>query len=254
MEIKKHLGKISNLGTRVMVIFRELPDDSEYCLVTEYERLPDFYKDNLEAVISSREAQGAQDLSQILTRTMFGDGEQMLNKLHQMGYLTKVETDRIDMEISANQSIKLSDLNKMINEQNIQPNTNPAVLSPEESAALLEESAANPVAPPAEAVTFDDPFATSDPLTAPENVATINKAEAELTDPNQLIGEIDDSISAMLKRADELVAKAKLLEEKRNQLSDTTQQPAMPVMPENEVVGESEVPKTAKKAKKNSKK
>ena len=43
----KHVGKLSNTGKKVVVVFRELPDDPENCLVVDTDALPDWFHDDI---------------------------------------------------------------------------------------------------------------------------------------------------------------------------------------------------------------
>ena len=46
VDFTKHVGRNKN-GTRLVVVFREIPDDEEHCLVVETDSLSDMYHDQL---------------------------------------------------------------------------------------------------------------------------------------------------------------------------------------------------------------
>ncbi len=60
--MKKHLGIVTNTGVRIAVVFREMPDDPDHCLVAEIDRMPDKYHDAMYEIINSSAAQKVHDL------------------------------------------------------------------------------------------------------------------------------------------------------------------------------------------------
>lgn len=109
----KHVGK-NHLGSKVVVVFRELPDDQNSCLVVESQSLSDMYHDNLMRVVESNAAQSTVDLYEVLGRSHFGDGQQMLNALHQRGLLKKYSIDQIIVEPMPNRTAPLREVNNQV--------------------------------------------------------------------------------------------------------------------------------------------
>jgi hypothetical protein len=118
----KHLGQ-SKTGTRLVVVFREIPGAEDHCLVVETDSLRDMYQDQFMREVNSKEGQGTVDLFEVLERRQFGDGTQMLNSLHTKGLLRKYPVTDIDMIPMTNRKVPLT----MVNDQiaGIQP-TDPA--------------------------------------------------------------------------------------------------------------------------------
>ncbi len=112
-EFKKHVGRNKN-GTRLAVVFREIPGAEDYCLCVETDSLTDMYHDQLLREIDSRDAQQTVDLFEVLTRRHFGDGEQMLNALHNKGLLRKYLVSEITMVPMPNREVKLQIVNEQI--------------------------------------------------------------------------------------------------------------------------------------------
>ena len=110
----KHVGRNKN-GTRLVVVYREIPSAEDYCLCVETDSLMEMYHDQLLREVNSRDAQAKDcvDLFKILERRHFGDGQQMLNGLHQMGKLVKYPVADIEMMPMPNRPVALS----MVNEQ-----------------------------------------------------------------------------------------------------------------------------------------
>ncbi len=112
-DFKKHVGRNKN-GTRLAVVFREIPGAEDYCLCVETDSLTDMYHDQLLREIDSRDAQATVDLFEVLTRRHFGDGQQMLNALHNKGLLRKYLISEITMVPMPNREVKLQIVNDQI--------------------------------------------------------------------------------------------------------------------------------------------
>jgi hypothetical protein len=119
----KHVGQVANTGLKCIVVFREIYDESgnvtdpNHCLIVETERLPDMEHDDVVRVVESAAAQEANQFYEIAHRSMFSDGINMLTKLHNRGYLKKYKTDQILMTPNSSTSVKLSEINEIINKQ-----------------------------------------------------------------------------------------------------------------------------------------
>jgi len=111
---KKHVGR-NHLGTRLVVVFREIPDDEAHCLCVESDSLPEMYHDQLMREVDSRDAQQTVNLYEVLQRRSFGDGGQMLNTLHSRGFIKKYPVEQIEMVPMPNRPVALSIINEQIN-------------------------------------------------------------------------------------------------------------------------------------------
>jgi hypothetical protein len=109
----KHIGQ-SKTGTRVVVVFRQIPDAEDYCLVVETDSLRDMYQDQFMREVNGKEGQGTVNLYEVLERRTFGDGTQMLNSLHTKGLLRKYPVKDIDMVPMTNRKVPLSMVNDQI--------------------------------------------------------------------------------------------------------------------------------------------
>jgi anti-sigma28 factor (negative regulator of flagellin synthesis) len=123
MATMKHIGRVDNTGMKCVVVFREIYDekgnvsDDKNCLVVETERLPDMEHDDMVRVVESDEAQSAPEFFEIAHRSMFSDGTNMLQKLHNAGYLRKFPTDQIILTPNNHTSIPLKEINEIIRKQ-----------------------------------------------------------------------------------------------------------------------------------------
>lgn len=110
----KHIGKHND--KKVLLLFREVPEESHMCLVVYSDLLPRLYHDELMKITESKLAQDSNSLSDVLHRSTFADGGNCLVTLHKSGWIKKVRTDQIRMTPNARSSIMLNELNKILNE------------------------------------------------------------------------------------------------------------------------------------------
>ena len=123
----KHVGQIINTGRRCVVVFREIPDEPNSCLIVDTEALVDWMHDDVINSVESTSAQAANNFYEYAQRALFTDGSNMLQALHAKGLLQKQETSNILMIPNSNTSVNLAELNKIIREQN---GDQPAVVPP----------------------------------------------------------------------------------------------------------------------------
>jgi hypothetical protein len=114
MAFLRHVGKHGD--RKVAVVFREVPGESHMALVVYTELLNQNIHDPMIQCIESDIGQNSQDLADALNRTYTKDGQLILQKLHAEGMLKKVQTELVVMTPQPNTRIKLSDLNKILDE------------------------------------------------------------------------------------------------------------------------------------------
>lgn len=107
----KHVGVNGN-QKKVVVVFREVPGDSDSALVIPTDNLPQLYHDDLIRAIESTNCQASLDPSEYLFRQSFHDGTNMLNTIHQRGWMLKVPTKSVVMTPRPGLNINLVDLNR----------------------------------------------------------------------------------------------------------------------------------------------
>lgn len=130
MNLVKHVGKYGEKPC--VIVFRELPNDTENCLVVQTESLEKVMHDDLMAVVVSTEAQEANDLSQVLHRRQFSDSSNMLSTLHYSKRLQKVPVDKVWLVPAPGQAIPLEAVNAEIRKINggyVPPKTDETHLS-----------------------------------------------------------------------------------------------------------------------------
>lgn len=130
----RHTGT-NHLGSKVVIVFRELPDDPNSCLVVESQTLNEMYHDQLMRVLESSEAQSELDLYTVLQRRNFGDGQVMLNALHGRGLLKKMPVEKITVSPMPNRTAPLSEVNKAIRENKMTPQEKQARAAQEKATA-----------------------------------------------------------------------------------------------------------------------
>jgi hypothetical protein len=95
----KHTGQLNNTGKNVVVVFMQLPDDTDHSLVIDTDALPDMYNEALRKVVESVEGQQAKNLADVLARRMSPDGSNMtmLQKFHMASRLMKTPITNVTM-------------------------------------------------------------------------------------------------------------------------------------------------------------
>jgi hypothetical protein len=117
MKTLKHVGKIKNTGSKVLVVFRTLPGESDMALVVQTSPLADAYHNAIIDVVDSDQAQESNEFGEIMFIRSFPDGRPMLQALQADGRLQKVSTSSIIMTPTPNSEIILAELNVLIAEQ-----------------------------------------------------------------------------------------------------------------------------------------
>ena len=118
MAFLRHVGIVKDLGTRVVVVFRQVPNEPNYCLVVETDTLPDRYHSDIMNAVESITAQEALDFYVYANRQFLSDGSNMLTGLHEKGYLKKMPTKNIVMRPAPNVDINLEELNNQLASMN----------------------------------------------------------------------------------------------------------------------------------------
>lgn len=131
--LTRHVGRIANTGTRIIVVFREIPDDPTHCLVVESDRLPDMYHDNIMKILNGKEGQNTTNFFEVLARTSFGDGRPCLQTLHSGGYLRKQLVSNVEMMPFPNQPVPLQIINAEISSSSASKNADEKEMTAEEA-------------------------------------------------------------------------------------------------------------------------
>jgi hypothetical protein len=138
--IMKHVGKYGE--KKCVVVFREVPDEPENCLIVLSDSLPELEHNDFMEVIGSLEAQGTGDVSNVLNRRQFTNGENMLNYLHFNKKITKVPVGLVSLTPTATDVIPLADVNaelRKLENDPVPPKTDPAHLAEGQARAVRTE-------------------------------------------------------------------------------------------------------------------
>jgi hypothetical protein len=111
--LMKHVGKVGEKPC--VVIFREVPNEPENCLIVESNSLNDQKHDDLMNVVQSAEAQESNNIADVLSRRQFTDGSNMLNDLHFSKKLQKVAVDLVFLTPTPSDKVSLKEVNAEIN-------------------------------------------------------------------------------------------------------------------------------------------
>lgn len=110
----KHVGKHGD--RKVAVVFREIPGESHMALIVYTQLLNQNIHDPLIAAIESDIGQTSENLADALNRSYTKDGQIILQVLHREGMLKKIQTEQVVMTPAPNQTIRLNELNALLDE------------------------------------------------------------------------------------------------------------------------------------------
>jgi hypothetical protein len=110
----KHVGKHNN--KRIVVLWRQVPNEDHMALVAYSDTLPRMIHDELMRVLESPVGQNSKDLSDVLFRTVMGDGRNALEVLHKEGFIKKVPTSQVLITPTAKSTVRLDELNGILDE------------------------------------------------------------------------------------------------------------------------------------------
>lgn len=151
MKLTKHVGVYGKKPC--IVIFRELPNDTENCLIVLTDNLPGQEHNDIINVVDSPEGQESNEISEVLYRRTMTVGGNMLEYLHNHKFLTKVPVNLVKLRPYPNQEIALEDLNRELrNMKNGTHQTQNDVRVPPEEQAPVAQTQALPEGESAETV------------------------------------------------------------------------------------------------------
>ena len=110
----KHVGRHDN--KKVVIAYRQVPDEDHMCLVIYSDALPSRVHDELMSVLESDVGQSSKDLADALFRSTMADGTNCLTTLHKGGWLKKVPCNQVIVTPNAKSSVRLDELNNILNE------------------------------------------------------------------------------------------------------------------------------------------
>lgn len=110
----KHVGRHGE--SKVVIAYNEVPNENHMALVIYTERLPDALHDSLMTVVEGQTGQSEKVLAEALHRSVTNDGTNLLQALHQGGWLKKVQTKQVILTPNAKTSVRLDELNKILHQ------------------------------------------------------------------------------------------------------------------------------------------
>ena len=110
----KHVGRHNN--KRVVIAYKQVPDEDHMCLVIYSESLPMRIHDEVMKVLESEVGQQANDFADALFRHTMADGVNCLTAIHRGGLLSKVPTNQVIVTPTSSSSVRLDELNTILNE------------------------------------------------------------------------------------------------------------------------------------------
>ncbi len=117
MKSLKHIGRIKGSGSKVLVVFRTLPGESDHALVLPVGSLTPDQHDSIIKLVETPQAQDAFEFGEIMFIRSFPEGQAMLTYCQQHNLLVKMPTTNVIMTPNTSDEVILSDLNVLIAEQ-----------------------------------------------------------------------------------------------------------------------------------------
>jgi len=114
MAFIKHVGKHGD--RKVCILFRQVPGEDHMCLVIYPEVMPAHWQDSIQKALESDVAQQSEELADALHRSFLPDGRPVLATMHQERMIKKLRTADVIVTPTPNATIRLDELNKMLNE------------------------------------------------------------------------------------------------------------------------------------------
>lgn len=114
MAFLKHIGKHGD--RKIVVVFRQIPGDEHMCLCIYPDLLATHWHDTIMKVLESPVGQAAEEFADALNRNLLPDGRNILGALHAERMMKRVNTEQVLMTPTINSNVKLSELNKILNE------------------------------------------------------------------------------------------------------------------------------------------
>lgn len=180
--LMKHVGKFGEKPC--VVVFREVPNEPDNCLIVESNSLIDQKHDDLMNVVQSAEAQESNNIADVLSRRQFSDGTNILNDLHFSKKLQKVPVDMVFLTPTPSDKISLKEVNVEINK--LDGGYTPPITDPISAGTQTISESAEIVAPDAsvaESLLVQAELLEQDAKTLLDD-AEAKKSEAFKLDPN----------------------------------------------------------------------
>jgi prefoldin subunit 5 len=196
----KHVGRHNN--RKIVIVYRQVPGEDHMALITYSDVLPRMVHDELMKCVEGVVAQNTKDVADVLFRTLMANGEGILQSLHANGWMKKVPCNQVIVTPTATASIRLDELNKMLNEME---------QGEEAVKKLADLDSQRGMRGNAEKDLFAPPNSRAGAADIPANVDVLTDADLA----NQRLNQAAD----MKRQAEQLLAEAKRLEQEAKELS-----------------------------------
>jgi hypothetical protein len=216
----KHVGKHNS--KKIVLLWRKVPNEDHMALLLYSDTLPRLIHDEVMKTLESAVGQNAKELSDVLFRTTMADGRNALEVLHKEGFIKKVPTSQILITPTAKSSVRLDELNNILDEMEKGQDAIDRLSQIDKEAGMAPQKRireGREVGMPPNNASVSR---TNQDVDATDTAATYLKgkiaSDGVLTDADLAQQRLDQAKS-MQKQAEQLLAEAKRLTEEAQQLS-----------------------------------
>ena len=121
MGIVKHVGR--HAEKKVVIVRRTVPNEPKNALIAYSDSLPTMFHDDLMKMLESDVGQQAKSLDEALFRSTMQDGRNLLQAMHSEGYIKKVPTIQIVVTPTNKDSVRLDELNSILDKMETEEGT-----------------------------------------------------------------------------------------------------------------------------------
>lgn len=138
-DVLKHIGKYGEKPC--IVVMRELPQETDSCLIVEPGALESRQHDELMQAVQSEEVQSSNNLAEALARKVFSNGVYMINDLHDNRKIQKVPVAQVSLTPRPGQAVPLDAVNAELRKMEsgyTPPNTDESFLRKQQQQPVRE--------------------------------------------------------------------------------------------------------------------
>lgn len=202
----KHIGKHND--KKIVLAYRQIPGEEHMCLVLYSDMLPSMVHDEVMKVLESAVGQNSKELADALFRHTMADGRNCLETIHRTGFMKKVPTNQVIITPNAKSSVRLDELNNILNEMDKGEEAIKKMADLDKNAGFTGKREAREVG--------------QNPASRSNVIETTNASISDILTDDQLAAQRVAQAAKMKLEAQQMLAEAARLEAEAASMSPTT--------------------------------